>query len=161
MDGEAEYTDALKKYDKLAETRNDPSFWADNLVRATEQLKNPIAWRNFYAVLGNSDHVSSDDKNVRTLNDFIEDHRDGVVNSEDISPIQFTEERINNGNNVYIKLTPNISKYIEKQENAEKSMDLLPEIVESTEEKCWEEPPRKHEASKCRLPQVQGSVKKN
>ena len=146
MDGESEYTYALNKYDKLAEKRNDPSFWADNLIQATKDLKHPIAWRNFYAVLGNSDHVYSDAKGVRTLNDWLEDHKDGVIDPKDVSPIQFTETRVKNGRTVHIRLTPNIDEYIENNGGkAIKPMDNVPEIVE--EEKCWEVPARKHEVS--------------
>ena len=156
MDGQDEYTFALNKFDELEIKRNDPSFWADNLIQATKDLKNPIAWRNFYAVLGNADHKYSDEKNVRTLHDWLGDHKDGVVDMNDTSNVQFTEKRVENGNVVHIRLTPNINEYIAKQPNHGQEIepvDFLPEIVESPEEKCREEPPRIDEIGRVRIPQ--------
>ena len=135
MDGENEYTVALNRFDELSRIRNDPSFWSDNLIQATKNLKNPMAWRNFYAVLGNSDHVYSDEKGIRTLDDFIRDH-DGVVDPKDESPIQFDETRVYNGSVTHIRLTPKIEEYIEKHNGKEiEPLDLVSEGVE--EEKQW------------------------
>ena len=153
MDGEAEYTFALNKYDELAILRNDPSFWADNLVQATKDLKNPIAWRNFYSVLGNSDHVYSDEKGIRTLNDWLQDHTDGVVDPADECHIKFKERRVQNGNVTHIMLTPDISNYIEKHAEEIEPMDCISEELE--EEKSWKKPARQHEISRPGLPKVQ------
>ena len=151
MDGQAEYEFALNKFDRLSVKRNDPSFWSDNLVQATKDMKNPIAWRNFYSVLGNGEHVYSDEKGIRTLGDWIDDNHGKEI--EYNSNIKFIEKRVRNGTVTHIRLTPDISEYIEKEKHGQ-TLEPMDHIFKTMEEEApGKITPRLNEISSVRLPQ--------
>ena len=122
-DGETQYHEAVMEYEKLCLRRSDPSQWSENIIDATANIVENIAWTNFYTYLADDSHKYSNLK-TRTLGDAL---NDGPIKRLD-SPVKLKTTYVKNGTVTHIRVTPDISQYIEK--DGRKSVDELPETVD-------------------------------
>ena len=122
--GEEQYHQAIAKYETLCLERTDPSQWSDNIIDATTGIQENIAWTNFYTYLSDERHEFSARK-TRTLGDAL---ADGPIKRLK-SPVKLKTTYVKNGSVTHIRVTPDISQYIEKH-NGRKPMDKPPEILD-------------------------------
>ena len=124
-DGETQYHKAVAKYETLCLQRTDPSQWSENIIDATTGIQENIAWTNFYTYLADDQHEFSAIK-TRTLGDAL---ADGPIKRAK-SPVKLKTTYVKKGCVTHIRVTPDISQYIEKQQNGRKPMDHLPETMD-------------------------------
>ena len=124
-DGEKQFIEACSKYNKLCKERRDPSQWSDNIIDATTGITENVTWTNFYSFLSNEEHAYSESK-TRTLGDVLNEGPITPIESE----IKLKTTRVQNGNVTYIRVTPDISGYIENNNGRKKSMDNILEILD-------------------------------
>ena len=124
MDGKTQYMEAVAKYEKLCLERTDPSQWRENIIDATTDIIENIAWTNFYTFLADDRHQYSSLK-TRTLGDALQE---GPIKTME-TPVKLKTTSVKNGTVTYIRVTPDICQYIEKH-GRKKSVDHLPETVD-------------------------------
>ena len=122
-DGSKQYHTAVTEYERLCKARTDPSQWSENIIDATTDLVEPIAWTNFYTYLSDEAHKYSDIK-TRTLGDALDD---GPILPSPC-PVKLKTVSVQNGTVTHIRVTPDISSYIEK--DGRKSLDELSETMD-------------------------------
>ena len=122
-DGEKQFAEAVAEYERLCLARTDPSQWSENIIDATANIVENIAWTNFYTYLADDRHKYSA-KKTRTLGDALED---GPIHIDDC-PVKLKTTYVKNGTVTHIRVTPDISNYIAK--NGRKSVDQFPETVD-------------------------------
>ena len=123
-DGEEQYHKAIAKYETLCLERTDPSQWSENIIDATTGILENIAWTNFYTYLSDDTHEYSSRK-TRTLGDAL---AEGPIKRPEM-PVKLKTTCVKNGSLTYIRVTPDISQYIEKH-NGRKSMDQLSQAMD-------------------------------
>lgn len=123
-DGEKQFLEAVAEYEKLCLARTDPSQWSENIIDATANIVENIAWTNFYTYLADDRHTYSAIK-TRTLGDALED---GPIKRQE-TPVKLKTTYVKNGTVTHIRVTPDICQYISKH-NGRKSLDKLPEAVD-------------------------------
>ena len=55
-----QYKNVIELYDRLCVERNDSTFWAANILDASQGITSKIVWQNFYAYMANENHVFTD-----------------------------------------------------------------------------------------------------
>ena len=99
-----EYNSVVAKYNQLCESRNDSSFWAENITEATEAVTSRIVWQNFYAYMANSQHVFTD----QWQSSLGEELDKGLTLGP--SDVTFNTQTVENGNVTYIRMTPDTNE---------------------------------------------------
>ena len=121
-----EYTKVCTKYNRLCTERSHSSFWADNIIQATNGITQPIVWQNFYSYMGNAQHEFS-----AKWQDSLGEQIDNGLKYKD-GDVVFKTKTVQNGNVTYIRMTPvppeeNLSVLIKKG-NGE-SVDNIPKAI--------------------------------
>lgn len=111
---------ATEKYDKLCVARNNSSFWADNIIESTQQLKDPVAWQNFYSYLADDTHTYCSWKT--SLGECIDDGLEPPL-----CQTKFNTRVVHNGNVQHIRITPIICNTLLKDNG--QPVDRLPQAV--------------------------------
>lgn len=122
-DGESQYNTACITYDKLCLERTDPSQWSENIVDATVGITDNNAWTNFYCFLANEGHKYNPNK-IRTLGDVLDEGPIEPIESN----IRFKTKCVQNGNITHMRVTPDISQYIEN--GRKKPLDRISETMD-------------------------------
>ena len=124
-----EYLKTVALYDRLCLERNHHSFWACNILDATRNLKDPVAWQNFYGYMANDQHEFKLELG-KTLGQMIDDGEIGDVYK---NAVPMNEKIIMNGDVTLCYETPKIIEPINKtEEDEQKSMDQLPKKLSCT-----------------------------
>ena len=122
-----EYTKVIHLYDKLCLERNDSSFWAANILDATQGITSKIVWQNFYAYMANEHHEFTDQWKD-SLGELVDT---GFTLKQD--GVTFDTKKVQNGNVTYIRMTPNKLNPLDK-ENGKQVARLSETIQEETPE---------------------------
>ena len=120
-----EYNKIVHLYDKLCVDRNDPSFWAVNILDATHGITSKLVWQNFYAYMANEAHEFTDqwkDSLGELVDTGFKLNQDGVT---------FNTKKVQNGNVTYIQMTPKKLNPLDK-ENGKQVVGLSQTIPEET-----------------------------
>ena len=120
-----EYIKVVQLYDKLCVERNDSTFWAANILDATQSITSKIVWQNFYAYMANEAHEFTDQWKD-SLGELVDT---GFTLKE--NGVTFTTKTVHNGNVTYIRMTPNKLNPLDK-ENGEQVAGLPEAISEET-----------------------------
>ena len=132
-----EYNKIISVYDKLCLQRNDSSFWAANIIDASQGITQQLVWQNFYAYLANENHVFTEAWQS-SLGEAVDK---GLVLNE--GNVTFKTKEIQNGNVTFIRLTPD--KNLNSSNKHGEQVARLPETIseispgslsETSDEKC-------------------------
>ena len=116
-----EYIKVVQLYDKLCVERNDSSFWAENILDATQSITSKIVWQNFYAYMANDAHEFTD-KWKDSLGELVDT---GFTLKE--NGVTFNTKTVQNGNVTYIRMTPNKLNPLDKEDG--KQVVGLPQAI--------------------------------
>ena len=117
-----EYNKVISVYDNLCLERNDSTFWANNIIDASQGITEQIVWQNFYAYLANEAHTFTDVWQS-SLGEAVDQ---GLVLKE--GDVTFKTKKVQNGNVTYIRLTPdNLNSPIKKDHG--KQVARLPQEI--------------------------------
>ena len=119
-----EYNTVIAKYDRLCTERNNNSFWAENIIEASENISCRIVWQNFYAYLSDSDHQYTD-----VWKQSIGEQVDEGLTLQS-GDQKFKTVKVQNGNVTYIKMTPTQNLSVSNKTHDGKQMAILSEGVQ-------------------------------
>ena len=131
-----EYTKVVQLYNKLCLERNDSSFWAANILDATQGITSKLVWQNFYAYMANEAHEFTDQWKD-SLGELVDT---GFTLKQD--GVTFNTKKVQNGNITYIRMTPNNLNDIDKDGKQVVGLSqAIPEetpehVSEASDEKC-------------------------
>jgi hypothetical protein len=115
-----EYLKTVKLYDQLCLERSHHSFWACNILDATRNLHDAVAWQNFYSYMANDQHEFTLNT-PKTLGEMIDDGEIGDIYK---NAIPMKEKIIMNGDVMLCYETPEIVTSINKTiDDEQKSLD--------------------------------------
>ena len=114
-----EYNKTVKLYNQICNDRDHHTFWSENIVEATQDLKDPIAWQNFYAYLANDQHKFTLKQGVTLGEAMLSDSfADPYANTK------FKCKEFKNGNVTIIKMTPENFDTNNKIDNGEPLVNI-------------------------------------
>ena len=122
-----EYQKVVQLYDKLCSERSDSTFWAANILDATQGITSKIVWQNFYAYMANEHHEFTDQWKD-SLGELVDT---GFTLKQD--GVTFDTKKVQNGNVTYIRMTPKNLKPLDK-ENGKQVVGLSQTVSEETPE---------------------------
>ena len=121
-----EYDRVCQCYNKLCTERNDPSFWAENILEATKDITQKIVWQNFYAYMANEEHKFTG-KWQQSLGDLVDS---GVSFKGKHDKVKFNTKTVQNGNVTYIRMTPDVEKLTPTIKDGEPLVGVLKKVQE-------------------------------
>lgn len=95
-----QYKNVIELYDRLCVERNDSTFWAANILDASQGITSKIVWQNFYAYMANENHVFTD-----TWQDSLGEQVDKGLSLKE-GGVTFKTKTVQNGNITIIRMTP-------------------------------------------------------
>lgn len=116
-----QYKNVIELYDRLCVERNDSTFWAANILDASQGITSKIVWQNFYA------YVFTD-----TWQDSLGEQVDKGLSLKE-GGVTFKTKTVQNGNITIIQMTPE-NFVSSNKENGKSLVSISQTIPEETSE---------------------------